>query len=53
MYLNDFLVGPSINADAKQFVVDGLPFDGVKAFTIRFSDGLTNPTLGPYNFEYL
>jgi len=53
MFINNVLVGPVVNADAKQFLVSGLPQDGVFIFAIKFVGGLTNPTLGPYNYEYM
>lgn len=53
MYINDILVGPTVNADAKQFVVNNLPVDGTSAFTVKFEGGLKNPTIGPYNYEYM
>ena len=53
MYINTYLVNPVINTNAKQFVVDGLPEDGKKQFYIQFRDGLTNPSIGPYVYEYL
>jgi|Transcript_4681 hypothetical protein len=53
MYINSRLVSPIVNADAKQFVVNGLPEDGQDSFYVQFVGGLINPSFGPYTYEYL
>ena len=53
MFINSYLVTPSINTDAKQFVVDGLPEDGKNSFYVQFMGGLKNPSIGPYTYDYL
>ena len=46
-------VTPTINADAKQFTVDSIPYDGRTDFSVIFSDGVRNPTIGPYQYDYV
>ena len=53
MTINDVAVSSTITAEAKQFVINGLPVDNTKDFTVKIEGGLTNPQLGPYNYEHL
>ena len=53
MTVNDILVSPTINAEAKQFVINGLPVENAMNFKVKIEGGLTNPILGPYNYEHL
>lgn len=53
MLVNGVRTSPSINTIVKQLTVKSMPHDGETVFTIEILDGVKNPTIGPYNYDYL
>ena len=53
MVINDVQVTPTVNVEAKQFTVSGIPVAEQSSFVVDIFSGVRNPDEGPYSYEYL